>query len=222
MRADDFTLRCPDSRSSAAPRSVGAVVIGLIGLVIAIAAGVIAYLSWQEAHAANDIASRALGIAEADRADRERERDARAHFEADVSIVGHAPATDGRLVIDGSGGQLRLRVAIRNVGDRASGRGKVEISFAPIVNDSYVRWSDPGGRPLPDVPGRASRIGDSMVLSRSLEPIGQDIIEALHATFMVDVPSQRGQVHDYSLSVAVAADGADPITVALPLLVTGR
>jgi hypothetical protein len=33
--------------------------------------------------------------------------------------------------------------------------------------------------------------------------------------------SQRGQVQDYSLSVAVAADGADPIAVALPLLVTG-
>ena len=129
--------------------------------------------------------------------------------------VGYQPGPGGVLRIAGSGGQLRLRIRIRNVGDRASGRGKVEVTFPAIVNDSYARWSDPGGRNLPDYPERASRVGGSVIVTRSIEPIGRDVDETMHVAFAVEVPSQ-GE-NDYSMTVTVAAEHADPASERLEL-----
>ncbi len=196
-------------------------VIGIIGLVIALGASVLAYLSWRAAENANELAARALQLAEAEHATIAQDRGARARFEVALSIVGQAVADDGTLRVEGSGGQLRLRIVIRNVGDRATGRGRVDVSFSAITNDSYVRWSDPGGRPLPELSERGARVDDRVVLSRELAPLGQDLEETWHATFMIDVPAQRGQANDYSLSVRVAADGADQTEACLPLKVLG-
>jgi hypothetical protein len=196
------------------------VIVGIFGLVVALAASVLAYLSWRAAATANEIAARALKLAEQEHTIAAQERAARARFEIQLSIAGQEVASDGTLRIGGSGGQLRLRIAIRNVGDRTTGRGKVDVTFSPITNDSYVRWSDPGGRVLPDLTARGARVEDGIRLSRDLEPLGQDLEETWYATFMVDVPPPGRPAHDYSLAVAVAADGAAAARAALPLFVS--
>jgi hypothetical protein len=194
--------------------------VEFVGIGIAVVALVVAYLSWQEARKANTIATSALSLSETERQERDRERRARARFVIDLVLVGYQPGAEDVLRIAGTGGQLRLRITIRNVGDRASGRGKVDVTFPAIVNNSYARWSDPGGLPLPAHPEQASRIGGSVVLTRPIDSIGRDVDETMHVTFPFDVPPQ-GE-NDYSMTVTVAAEHADPASERFGLKIAPR
>jgi hypothetical protein len=85
------------------------VTVGIIGLVIALGASMLAYLSWLAAENANELAARALELAEAGHATNAKDRAARALFEVALSIIGQMVADNGPLRVEGSGGQLRLR-----------------------------------------------------------------------------------------------------------------
>lgn len=194
--------------------------VEVVGIGIAVVALIVAYFSWQEARKANTIATSALSLSEAEKQERDRDRRARARFAIDLVLVGYEPGTENVLRIAGTGGQLRLRITVRNVGDRASGRGRIDVTFPPFVNNSHVWWCDPGGVPLPDHPERGSRVGGAVVLTRSIESIGREVDETMHVAFLYDVPTQ-GQT-DYSMTVAVAAEDADPASERLGLKIASR
>src|SRR3954447_13967503 len=116
------------------------------GLIVAIAAAVLAYLSWRASQEANRIsgesntlARRALGISEAEHEQRELERKARARLRVDVGVVDRDPDEQGVIRLGGTSGNLRLRIAVRNDGDRDAGRGKVEATFPLTASDLSIQ-----------------------------------------------------------------------------------
>jgi hypothetical protein len=184
--------------------------IEALGLAVAIAAAYFAWRANSKSDNANEIATKALAISEREEAARLADRKARARLSVSVGLVGYTPDTGGILRLTGSGGQLRLAITIRNdEGDRDAGRTKVEAIFPLIVNDSYTRWSDASGRPLPDYPLTATRIGETNVLERTLDAVSRGVSESLFAAFPVSVPN-GDYLNDYSINVRVVAEGAEP------------
>ena len=117
-----------------------------------------AYLAWRANHKsddANDIARRALKVTETEHEQRQRERAARARLVVSASVVAYEPHDDGVIRLGGSHGNLRIAIVIRNTGDRDAGRGHVEVALPLSMSDLAARWSDPGGRELPEFAQRA-------------------------------------------------------------------
>jgi hypothetical protein len=193
-------------------------VVQWIGLAVAILAAYFAWRAVDKADDANKIATKALGISEREEKARAADRNSRARLAVSLGIMVYEPGADGIVRLGGSSGYLRLRIVIGNDGDRDAGRGRVEATFPITVNDSGLRWSDAGGRPLSAHPESAARVGNENVLDRAIDGASRGMTETLYVTFPVDVPGGDG-VNDYPIRVRVAAEGAEPPEVVedLPL-----
>jgi hypothetical protein len=96
--------------------------------------------------------------AEAEHEHRQRERQARAKLDVAVDCVNMARLADGRYATERNQALVRLEITITNTGNRNAGRGTVEVDAPMSISDLYLRWSDAGGRELPETHGtRRSR-----------------------------------------------------------------
>ena len=160
---------------------------------------------------ANRIAAQALAISEREEKAREAERKARARLALSIAIVGYEPDVGGVIRIEGRGGQsrtLQLSMSIRNDGDRDAGRTTVEAVFPLVIDERLTRWSDKSGRRI-DPLEPAARIGETTVLTRTLDALRRDIPESLFANFSVAIPDSD-RVYDHPIRVRVVAESAEP------------
>lgn len=158
------------------------------------------------------IARRALRISEAEHQQRQRDRQARAKLDVDVECVNMEQRADGVLLTEGNNANVRLKITVTNSGDREAGRGVVEVDAPLGISDLGFRWSDAGGRELPEYPERAARVGDRNVLSRQFDGVGLGVPQEIYVTMPTSVPS------DFPVEVRVRAEHAnEPVTVSFPL-----
>jgi hypothetical protein len=150
---------------------------------------------------------RSTQIAEAEHEQRQRERHARAKLAISVECVNMERRSDGVYVTGGNAANVRLKIAITNSGERKAGRGIVEVDAPTSISELYMRWSDAGGRELPELATvRASRLGDRNLLTRQLDAISRDFPEVLYVTMPTNVPGE------YAIQVRVQAEHADAAT----------
>jgi len=181
-------------------------VIGAAGTIGGTAAGI-----WYGRRSAN-IADRGLELAEAEHERRERERQARAKLDGAVECVNMEQREDGVLLTEGNSANVRLKITVTNSGEREAGRGIVEVDAPLGISDLGFRWSDGGGRELPEYAERAARIGDRNILSRQFDGIGRSVPQELYVTMPTSVPS------DFPVVIRVRAEHADePEPVSFPL-----
>jgi hypothetical protein len=151
-------------------------------------------------------------------AQRQAERAARARLTVEPRILVHEPDADGLLRQEGSGGQLRLEITIRNDGNRDAGRGKIEVTFPHIVTDTGIRWTNAGGHELPNSE-RAGRVGETNVIAGAFDGVARDLPERVYLHFPISVPQDDDTIYDYPIVVRVAAEGADAAQARFPLRV---
>lgn len=180
--------------------------IGTAGTIGGTAAGI-----WYGRRSAN-IADRGLELAQAEHEQRKRERQARANLAISAECVNMERRADGVYVTEGNVANVRLKITITNLGEREAGRGIVEVDAPLGIRDLGFRWSDGGGRELPDYPERAARIGDRNVLSRQFDGIGRDVPLEMYVTMPTSVPG------DFPVVIRARAEHADePEPFSFPL-----
>jgi hypothetical protein len=179
-----------------------------IGLALAVGATYIAWRANNKSDAANDISRRALAVSEAEHEDRRHERQARAQIVVSAHVLMFNPNDDGVIRLGGSHGTLRTEISIVNAGDRDAGRGNVEVTLPLTISDMGARWTDPSGRELPEFPQRAARVGDANLLLRPIDGVARNVPERMWFTVPVTVPN-GGDVNEYPIRIAVAAEGAE-------------
>ena len=64
---------------------------------------------------------------------------------------------DGVYVVDAGQAGVLFEITIANSGDRNAGRGTIELDVPLGISDYGLRWTDAGGRELPDRQERAAR-----------------------------------------------------------------
>ena len=55
----------------------------------------------------------------------------------------------------------------------------VEVTLPLNISDMYARWTDAGGRELPDYPQRAGRVGNVNVLMRPIDGVARGVPERM-------------------------------------------
>ncbi len=172
-----------------------AVSIGAVGLIVAVIALYYAARASKLAKHTLDLATQEHALTRAQH-DLEREqfeqqqadRAARARFKLTVDLV---HAVDGVVVTESPNLNIRLRIGIRNVGERAAGTTTVNLLVPQSVR--RVSWTGPNGEPAGHMPPDAAdeTIGDgepvpAMYLTRQLDSIALRSPVVMYATIHLE------------------------------------
>lgn len=192
-----------------------AVTIGVVGAAI----GALALIY---AARASKIATRTLKVNEEQHAlakaqhDLERqqyerdqvERSARANFKLSVDIVNADTGSDGgTLTTEGNHAMVRLRIGIKNVGDRAAGPTTVNVLLpAQYTGGTALRWCDEGGADIPDVPApttTAEEIGDGASAGPAVYLYRYVPTVSLRSPVILFMRFHVGPLHEHPIDVPV-------------------
>jgi hypothetical protein len=161
---------------------------------------------------------RALALAEADHAERERERGTRAQLR--IAIDRLFPPIDDRGVVrvgPGPGRYVRFRIVVRNEGDRDAGPTNVQVTTPVALGGIDSQWTNAAGddRPFSDhaprrIPSERNHLrmlGTVNVLTRRLDAVTRSVPEELYFRVAVADPP-AGVVDRYTIEVSALAEGA--------------
>jgi hypothetical protein len=170
---------------------------GFAGVILAIVAALYAKRSADSTDKAVALARDEVNMAKTEHAEFLRQLQARARFELTVRPT--PEPENGVIRVDATEVQLRLRILLRNVGDRAASESVINV-VAPVGLVGELRWCGPGGEqkrdasPPADTPETLTdaegQTWPARYLSMTFPKVTRRSVYLTFATMSVQVPRE--------------------------------